>query len=150
MPFESPYVPFFDFANLNVEVFEVGGVAPQTIIRTDQDWFVRVEFENTGPLTTMIGGTYDLHVFLEVIGPGLDHDLTDVDPLDHEVALTPGLEPVPYQHDIDVLAGVVTAPDHGGTLAKLVVGLTYRNILDTPGPLAAYFEGPVLQFYNPA
>ena len=48
----------------------------------------------------------------------------------------------------EVLPGTVTAP-LAGSLYKLAVTLTYFDAIGAPDPMAAFEEGPLLQFYNP-
>jgi hypothetical protein len=148
MPFETPF-PANLFAGSIIAVeHEHGGVAPQTIIRTDQSWAVNVSWTTTGLVTGMIAGSWHLHVYLESIGPGADLDLTDAINPGHIIPLTPGISPVNYFVHFDVLAGTVTAPP-AGILYKLAVTLTYFDASGAPGPMAAFEEGPLLQFYNP-
>jgi hypothetical protein len=64
------------------------------------------------------------------------------------IPLTPGISPVNYFVHVDVLAGRVQAPP-AGSLYKLAVTLTYFDASGAPGPMAAFEEGPLLQFYNP-
>jgi hypothetical protein len=153
MPTETKFDPAnFDFANLVATVHEHGvppGVTPPTsIIRTDQDWSVHVSFDNIGATTGMIGGEYDVHLYLEIWGPAVDLDLTD--PADHVIPLVPGPAPVSYNFEIDIPAGAVTAPDEGGTLANVIVAITYRNLAGDPDHIAAHIETGTIQFFNPA
>jgi len=143
MPFETPFPTALFAGDITASAHEHGGTAPQSVIRTDQSWAVNVSWTNTGFVTGMIAGNYDLHLLLESIGPGTDLDLTD--PGDHIIALTPGSSPVPYSKHVDVNAGVVPAGVY-----KLVVLLRYLEPGGTPGPMAAYVEtSPLLQFYTP-
>jgi hypothetical protein len=147
MPFETPFIAPGAFAGtISAEVHDAFGVSPATIIRANQDWSIHVNWETTGIATGMISGTWHLHAYLESIGPGPDLDLLDFGDLN--IPLTPGVSPVPYAAHLDVPAGTATA-SHSGTLYKLVVTLTYIEPTGNPGPMAAYVEGPVLQFFNP-
>ena len=49
-----------------------------------------------------------------------------------------------FQVDIDVPAGSIPAGVY-----YLVVAITYTEPAGTPGPMAAYHEGPILQFFEP-
>ena len=148
MPFETPFPPALFAGTITALQHEHGGVAPQTIIRTDQSWAVNVNWTTTGFVTGMISGNWHLHVYLESIGPGDDLDLTDAINPGHIIPLRPGLSPVNYSVHFDVLAGRVKAPP-AGILYKLAVTLTYFDASGAPGPMAAFVEGPLLQFYNP-
>jgi hypothetical protein len=145
MPFETPFPQNLFAGDITATVHEHGGTAPQSVIRTDQSWAVNVEWKNTGFVTGMIAGNYDLHLLLECIGPGPDLDLTDPFLGDHIIPLKPGATPVSYFKHVDVPGNVVPAGVY-----KLVVLLRYLEPSGTPGPMAAYVEtSPLLQFYNP-
>ena len=148
MPFETPFTPAVFSGTITALQHEHGGAAPQSIIRTNQSWAVNISWTTTGLATGMITGTWHLHVYLESIGPGTDLDLIDTDAGQHIIPLTPGPSPVGYFVHLDVLAGTVTAPP-AGSLYKLAVTLTYFDASGAPGPMAAFEEGPLLQFYNP-
>ena len=87
MPFETPFsVPGAFAGTINATVLDQNGVAPSTIIRTNQNWSVRVNWQTTGIATGMISGTWHLHAYLESLGPGADLDL--IDPNDLNIPLT--------------------------------------------------------------
>ncbi len=156
MPFEIPQylVGGFDvtMSDLTPESIVDNGVAPTTIIRTDSEWSVKVEWDTTGPLTGMIGGTWHLHIYLESMGPGDEVELYDKKappkdpgyPFEHDIPLTPGPSPVHYHLHPDIEANAVKAGAY-----KLVMTLTYTDINDNRQPLAGYWEGPIVQFYDP-
>ena len=146
--FETPFPPALFAGTITALQHEHGGVAPSTIIRTDQSWAVNVSWTTTGLATGMICGDWHLHVYLESIGPGPDLDLTDAIAPGHIIPLTPGLSPVNYFVHVDILANTVPAP-LAGSVYKLAVTLTYFDASGAPGPMAAFEEGPMLQFYNP-
>lgn len=141
-PFSSPSA--FE-GTIAASTHEHGGIAPQSIIGTDQSWAVNVSWTNTGPGTSMVGGTYDLHLLLERMGPGVDLDLTDPFIPDHIIRLTPGPSPVSYFRHVDIAANAVPAGVY-----KLVVLLRYFDLTGAPGPIAGYEEtSPLLQFFDP-
>lgn len=145
--FEVSGAPASSFLHgtIAAEVYEVGGVAPTNIIRTDQDWFVRIRWELCGALKSMICGKWCLHLHLESIGKGPELDLPDPGP-ELEVDLDPCGDGK-YCKDFYVKAGTVTA-EHCGTPYKLVSTVTYQNPCDCPGPMAGFVEGSIIQFYN--
>ena len=124
------------------EVYEEGGVKPTTIIRTDQEWGVKVHWDFKGYLTPFICGEWCVHLCLESIGPGpelkLDHPHIPLNPCGNGE----------YYADFEVEPGIVTGEDCS-TPYKLVVTVTYLNACDKPGPIAGFVEGPILQFYEP-
>ena len=130
---------------IDASVHEHGGASPTTIIRTDNSWAVNINWTFKGILSTMITGRWHVHVLLESIGEGPEYSLFDAD-ADQE--LKPGGTGDYFCH-FDVPAGRVAA-GHEGSAYKMVVTLTYRNPMGQPRPVAAYYAGPVLQFYNPA
>jgi hypothetical protein len=146
MPFETPFPKFLFAGTITAVQQENGGALPETIIRTNQSWAVNVSWTTTGFVTGMIAGDWHLHLYLESIGPG--PDLNIIDAADHIIPLTPGPSPVNYAVRVDVPATAVTAPA-AGRLYKLVATLTYLEPGGAPGPMAAFEEGPILQFYNP-
>ncbi len=161
MKFESPFAPSVFDATITATAHEHAGAPPATIIRTDQSWAVNISWTTTGLATGMIAGFWHLHVFLESLGPGADLDLIDPGPAggpdEHIIPLTPGASPVNYFVHFDVAAGRVNIPTPvpaAGRLYKVVTSVTYREpgpggAVGPPGPMAAYVEGPVLQFYQP-
>lgn len=143
--FEVSGAPSYLHGKIEASVYEIGGVAPKTIIRTDEDWVVRFCWELDGALKSMICGTWCLHVHLESIGKGPELDLPDDGP-EVEVPLDPCGDGK-YQKEFLIRAGTVKA-EHCGTPYKMVATVTYRNACDLPGPMAGFVEGPILQFYD--
>ena len=149
MPFETPFGDGFK-GTITATVLDENGVTPPArIIRADHNWAVQVDWETTGAGTEIITGTWHLHAYLESIGPNeADEDLIDFGDLN--IPLTPGDSPVSYTAKIDVPASRI-GPNvsHSGSIYKLVVSLTYLGPLASPGPMAAFVEGPTVQFYIP-
>lgn len=142
MPFETPLPPgLFDVSEITATFHEEGGVAPSTILYTDQRWHVDVHWETSGAITGWVTGNWDLHLYLESMGPGEDLDLTD--PNEHIVPLTPGLSPILYDYHPDFNAGIVTTGVY-----KLVFTVRYIEASGNPGQMAGYWEGPILQFMD--
>jgi len=154
MPFETPFSSSNFDGTISATVHEHTGsgdqpAPPTTIIRTNNPWAVNVRWQTTGLATGMIDGEWHLHVFLESIGPGADLTLTD--PPDHIIPLTPGVSPVNYAVHFDVrsMEDMNVSIPAAGRLYKMVVSLTYIEPTGSPGPMAAFVDGPVLQFYRP-
>lgn len=142
MPFQTPLPPgLFDVSEITATFHEEGGVAPSTILYTDQRWHVDVHWETSGVITGWVAGNWDLHLYLESMGPGEDLDLTD--PNEHIVPLTPGLSPILYDYHPDFNAGIVTTGVY-----KLVFTVRYVEASGNPGQMAGYWEGPILQFMD--
>lgn len=69
--YEVPTILVEDLTvDVQAEVYEVGGVAPTTIIRTTQDWYVQVRWRIKGALARLLCGEWCLCLSLESIGPG--------------------------------------------------------------------------------
>jgi hypothetical protein len=144
-----PVAGLFD-GEIFASVHEDGGIAPTNIIRIDQDWGVLVKWRTSGVLTRMICGTWCLNVCLESIGPGEELRL----PLKtYKVELDPCSakgNPLTcnYKCYIEIPRGTVK-PKHCTTPYKIVTTLTYLEPCGTPGPIAGFVEGQILQFYEP-
>jgi hypothetical protein len=130
----------------SVVVEERGGeaVKPTQIIRIDSDWSVYVEWELVGHLSKMICGKWCLHVRLESMGPGPELKL----PVgyNHELPLDP-CGKGEYKYLFRFPKGTVPA-DACSTPYKLVVTITYHNACGKAGPIAGFYEGPIIQFYD--
>ncbi len=144
-----PVAGLFD-GEIFASVHEDGGLSPTNIIRIDQDWGVLVKWRTSGALTRMICGTWCLNVCLESIGPGEELSLplkpvkVELDPCSAKgKPLTCN-----YKCYIEIPRGCVK-PRHCSTPYKIVTTLTYLEPCGTPGPLAGFVEGQILQFYEP-
>jgi len=133
------------FGEIYGEVYEVGGASPTSIIRTDQDWGVKIHWDLKGSLARFICGKWCIHLLLESMGPGPELKL---DPHREYFPLDPCGDGE-YNFDFRVRRGVVKA-EHCSSIYKLVVAVTYITPCDKPGPIAAFVEGPLLQFYEAA
>jgi len=125
------------------EVYEVGGASPTAIIRTDQEWGVKMHWDLKGSLTEYICGEWCVHLFLESMGPGPELKLD----ARREIPLNPCGDGE-YYYDFRVKPGVVTGK-HCSTPYKVVVTVTYLTACHKPGPIAGFVEGPIVQFYEP-
>jgi len=63
--------PYLD-GDISAEVFELKGAEPNAIIRTDQEWGIKVRWTLKGSLAEFICGEWCLHLRLESVGPGPD------------------------------------------------------------------------------
>jgi len=141
MPFETPLPPEFYAVNITTAaVREYGGVNPVTIIRTDQRWDVQIEWQTSGLIKSWVAGNWHLTIYLESMGPGEDYKLVDAN--EAIVPLLPAPPNYLFQYHPDFDAGVVPAGVY-----KLILTITYTALDDTPGEMAGYWEGPMLQFY---
>jgi hypothetical protein len=142
MTFERAPGLEYEMDNLEARVFDVGGNAPTTIIKTSQAWQIRLVWEAVGVAVAFYSGTYTVDAFIESIGPGLEQRLGPVN-----VPLNPGQ--VNYTATIPVPATTVTLPAGQDSIpVKLVTTVTVRDGFNNPVPMAAYIEGPILQFFR--
>ena len=130
--------------DIYAEVYEVGGAKPTTIIRTDQEWGVKLHWDLKGSLAPFICGEWCIHLFLESMGPAPELKL---DPYPkYEMPLDPCGDGE-YYFDFRVKPGIVTG-QHCSNPYKVVVTVTYLNACHKPGPIAGFVEGPLVQFYE--
>lgn len=113
---------------------------PVTIIRTDQDWFIHLVWNLTGSLVRMIDGVWKVQAYLESIGPGPEFELTPTGGITEDV--NPG-SPT-YNVRFDVSAGTVPEGNY-----KMVATIKYLAPDGLPGPMAGFYDEPLVQFYNP-
>ena len=146
--FQTPFEPTSGFlgGTIKAEVFEglPSGdptdpkLLPKYIISTDDAWQVKVDWTLSGILVPMIGGTWELKVHLETIGPGIDKTfpvpIAQI-PLDGSNA---------YSKTLEFVKGDVGKGEY-----DLVAVLTYKDLGGGPGPLAGNVKLPMLQFYEP-
>ncbi len=131
-------------------------LSPTTIIRTDQPWRVHIEWRTRGLAAAVQGGQFKVNAYLESIGPGQDLRLPLATAISKPL-LSGVLSAVPapdfwqrdYAADVSVAPGVVPTDPEASRPYKLVVAITYDMPSGTPGPMAGFQEGPILQFYVP-
>jgi len=129
------WLPAFS-VNCNCEVLDAG-LSPTEIIRTDNKWAVRFDWETIGPLNYVMGGTWQLKIFLEKMGAGeVPSNLPDT-------IVNFKVHPHNYGETIIIDPGKVKAG-----LYKLTTAITFKGLSGVAGPIALFGEGPLLQFYD--
>ncbi len=116
-------------------MFEVGGTAPLSIVRTDQACYVEFDWQANGWLCAFLPGEWQLRVHLESIGPGPDYTFGP--------ATVPFLLSNPADYPptrVNIGAGAVVPGSY-----RMVASILSRNGT-TPLPVAGYLEGPIVQF----
>lgn len=142
MPFEPQNVPpnFFTGSITAFAVLDPAGLQPTIVIRTTDTWHVRINWRIDGIVANALAGTWRVAAFLESIGAGFEGQIGPT------VNINLNVDPVaPREY-----SALITVPP--GTPAgtyKLVVTVNYLELGGTPGFMAGYEEGPVLQFFNP-
>jgi len=139
----APFTPALLRGTIAAEVREIGGIAPLSLIRTDQDVEVHVRWTVEGELTEFVSGSWRVSVRLESIGPGPERRLPEPA---LAVVLAPAPGPNVYTAVVRIPAGTI---DVGGdaTPFTLITVVTYRTPLGQPGPIAGMVEGPTVLIY---
>ena len=143
-------VPTIDLSgDIVASVHEHGGIAPAQIIEIGTPWAINVNWSLKGANAHMVAGTWPGHPNRESIGPGPELSLGAFADSACPSLTLPNASGDYFCH-FDAPAGLLTPADvpHQSLPMKLVVVLTYRDTLGHLGPIAGYYEGPVLQFYN--
>lgn len=133
-------------------VTEIGGVAPSSVIRTDQDWQIEVNWTLQGSLLGTpfftFNGEWIVRVYLESMGPRAEYELP-ADGKGTKIGVdtfTPdGAMKRNYTATIKVAPKAI---DPG--IYKMVVAITYESSPGAPGPIAGFHEGGMLQLYETA
>jgi hypothetical protein len=136
----SLYEPFL-YGDISATIYERDGVRPTTIIRTDQEWGVKVDWYLKGSLTEYICGDWCVRVCLESIGKGPERNWES-----EKLPLKPCGDGK-YAYDFKFKPGEISA-DYCSTPYKLVVTVTYLTECHKPGPIAGFVELPIVQFYH--
>lgn len=110
------------------------------IVRVGQDWWVLVRWTSTGWLNHAICGDWYLRVLFEQQGKG-EFELMK-EPVKVPFKHT---DPSNYVKDIPFPATSTSVPPG---LYKVTVALTAKTEDGIPMPIAAFAEGPVVQFYE--
>jgi hypothetical protein len=116
-------------------------LAPSTIIETDDDWEVDVNWFIAGLVAPALGGDWDVRLFLE--------SMDGLNPTQKVGDVKVSLNSVPpstnrkYTAKIKIKAGTV-----GAGLYKLTAAITYSN-LGIILEMAGFHEGPLMQFIDP-
>ena len=115
---------------------------PTTIIETDDAWDVKVDWSIKGLIAGALGGDWKVEAFLASVDGGTSPGSIGVANVPLNSA--PPTSARNYTATINVPAGKVSAG-----LYRLTVAITYSN-LGVPQEMAAFSDGPVMQFYVPA
>jgi hypothetical protein len=127
----------FDIMNAKATLFEVGGVSPTTIIRTNQDWKVEFDWETGGSQNYMTAGNWILEVLLEKMGGG-EFELANNTKSEPFVS-----EPHAYHGFMEFPAGSVDPGKY-----RIIAAITFAGPTGVPGPIALTGEGPLVTFFQ--
>lgn len=138
---------------MKTTIRESGGTEPTGVIRTDQEWYVDVEWIIKGPLRHHLCGEFCLCVHIECIGPGLEDTLpckyVEIDPCKPEGEW--------YKETITVPPGIIPGRECGQIceIAVTLISILPKcdpenpNEPKRPGHMAAYCKGPCVMFTHP-
>jgi hypothetical protein len=116
-------------------------LAPSTIIETDDNWEVDVNWNIQGLVAPALGGDWDVKLFLESMD-GLN-PTKQVGNAKVSLGSVPPSNNRKYTAKIKIAAGTV-----GAGLYKLTAAITYSN-LGVVLEMAGFHEGPLMQFIDP-
>lgn len=112
---------------------------PARVIQLDQRWFWAVHFEQTGDLIEVLSGTWRADLYLEKMGGGEFELQPPHSRIQFPFENRQGWIYKPRQVDPRVVpAGVY----------RSVVSLTFRGPGNSPGPIAAFADMGLMQFYE--
>ncbi len=115
-------------------------LTPASSIRSDQPWGVRVEWQTSGSLSSLLAGDWEVTVYIDRMG-GAPFTLPG------NVQTTPlvALNPANYTVDFTFPAGAVPAGAY-----RMAITVTMRGPAPghVPGPIGGIGDGPLLQFYS--
>lgn len=137
--------PDFDLkAYMHAFVYEADENPTNRIINIDEDWGVKAHWHLSGRWAKCLCGFWCVGAHFESIGPGKEFQL----PQGKESLIE--LDPCGkghYEYNFRVPARYVK-PDHCSSIYKIAVSLTYRTLCNKPGPIAGFYELPLVQFYE--
>lgn len=122
--------------------------APKNVIRSDQEWGVKVDWEMHGALVEWLDAEFRISVFLESIGTGPEFDLAPVTvpTLSVPVTINGNGKTREYSQTITVAPGAVPPGVY-----KIVTCLQlFERSTGNPTPVAGFDEGRMVQIFKPA
>ena len=148
LPIPSPLITSGDFT---ADVLDPVGGVPVRVIRTEDPWSVRAEWNVQGPVVAILGGTWRLQVALESIGnQGVEMVSPDV-LVPYASGTLTGTAPnerMSFTSSVDFAAGTPSiggAPDVAYHVSAL---LTHITPAGSPGPFAAVIDLGLIQVFD--
>ncbi|RMF56379.1 MAG: hypothetical protein D6748_13675 [Calditrichaeota bacterium] len=131
-------VPYFNISG-DCELYEVKppGVHPTTIIRTDQEWYIKFRWNTLGPLNCLMCGNWEVQVYLEQMGKGEFA-------LPNSVMTEPFVSK-PFNYDCEIRFQPGKVPEG---VYRIVATIKLLGPTGIPGPVVGFAEGPLVQFYH--
>ncbi|HVO71436.1 MAG TPA: hypothetical protein VMT24_15405 [Aggregatilineaceae bacterium] len=136
--------------SMQATVFEATGPGPAypptKIIRTDQPWGVKVEWEMTGALVTWLNANFQIKVVLEKMGPGADVALPPVLVNTLTGTLNPAIPSRSYSYNIKVAPHAT--PE--GVYRVVVLLHLFDDGTGDPAPIAGFADSGYIDIFQPA
>jgi hypothetical protein len=144
MPFETVTSPMQ--GTISAEIVDTSGIPSSRIIRTTDNWQVRVNWTLSGAGAAFVSPNekWVVRVFVESIGPGFETLM----PPAAEIQATGGTNQV-YNHTFTFPPNANMAHPTFSGVYKVVVVLTLKDPMGNPLPVAGFSEEPIIQFYRP-
>jgi hypothetical protein len=122
---------------LEAVVVDPVGDAPTNVIRRSDPFRVDCRWFIDGPLASSLGGQWRLELLAEGQGPAIEIEVPapSLIPLDGRTG--PG---TPYTTSFNVPANSVNLLGSPQAVLDLTVALTYIDVANTPGPIAAFVD----------
>ncbi|WP_420627182.1 hypothetical protein [Candidatus Leptofilum sp.] len=142
--FQTPFPPKSPhlYGHIEASVLD-SGVAPNTVIKVGDDWYVDIYWSLKGTLMPLIYGKWCIRLHLESMGRGKEFNYPRKG-REIYVRANPCGNGY-YRYRVKVPAGTVTAKHHGIPY-KLVVSVTFYDYCGEPGRITGVVEGPILYF----
>jgi hypothetical protein len=137
MAFEPNVAPFITGDMNALQVFD-SHLNPASIIRTVDPWRIRLSWDTSGLFIPLVnpGATWTINAYLESLGPGPEYTVASA-----IEAFGPPANAHNYTKELNIAGGSVPAGVY-----RLVCVLTLTSG-GMPMPIAAFREGPVLNFF---
>lgn len=142
--FQTPFPPKHPYLNgrIAARILDTG-IAPNTIIKVGDDWYVDLYWSLCGKLQSLICGKWCIRLHLESMGKGKEFDFPldghgiekKVDPCGHGY----------YHLRVKVPAGTIKAK-HCGIHYTLVVSVGFHDYCGQPAEISGFVTVPMLQF----
>lgn len=129
---------------IGMAVYDANGVTPKTIIAREDEFKVEVGLEFTGPGVGTMTGKWVLDLFLERLGVGPDIKLPVPSPEPVFKPIVPGTPAYKWERSFTAK----NVPFEAGAYRLYAVVTAVMADEVTPIPMAAYCEGPILQFHE--
>ncbi len=138
--FEPQLAPFLS-GSCDTQVHDTN-LQPLNIVRLSDAWHVHVQWNIKGSIVPLINGTWHVKVYVESIGPGPEMEVASMDvPVNAEPLA--GLARS-YNRRIVIPANL---PNLIEGLYRVTTVITIENG-GARGMIAAFDEGPILQFFQ--